>query len=135
MEKTIEVHVQKNELPLQPGQSVNNFTRELGDMVRGHLSKKLNLDRINKGDDSAHVWISDTFSDTVVAEVSTFQKSKTPSHERKFFAVGYNRDNVGVLKLGDPVEVVRRVTFVPKTPLLKSVTKCEVNKGFWHGVL
>lgn len=129
------VNVEKNELPLQSGQSVNSFTRELGDMVRGHLFKKMGLDKLKK-EDNAHVWVMDVFSDNVVAEVSKFEKAKTPSHTSTFHAVPYGRDNVGVLKLGDPIEVVRRVTYVPKSPTVqKSVAKCEVSKSFWAGVL
>ena len=135
-EKRTEVNVQKNELPLQAGQSVNAFTRELGDMVRGHLFKKLSLDKIQKKEgNSAHVWVNDVFAEQVVAEVSLFQKEKTPSHTNTFFAVGYGRDNLGVMKFGDPVEVVRRVTYVPKAPTEQSVTKCDVIKNFWAGVL
>lgn len=130
-----EVHVQKNDLPLKSGQSVNAFTRELGDMVRAKLSKSQGLDKLKK-EDHGHVWVMDVFSENVVAEISKFEKAKSPSSTNAFFSVPYARDNVGVLKLGDEVEVVRRVTYVPKAPDVQNVTKCvNVSKSFWDGVL
>lgn len=133
-EKKSEIHVAKNELPLQGGQSVNAFTRELSDMVRSHLFKSMKLDKLKK-EDNAHVWVMDVFADNVVVEVSKYEKAKTPSHTSSYHAVPYGRDTTGVLKLGAPVEVVRRVTYVPKTPAVQGVTKCEVSKSFWAGVL
>lgn len=129
-----EVHVQKNDLPLQSGQTVNAFTRELSDMVRAQLTKTQGLDKLKK-EDHGHVWVMDIFAENVVAEVSKYEKAKSPSHTNTFFSMAYARDNNGVLKLGDEVEVVRRVTYVPKAPTLKSITKCEVSKSFWAGVL
>ena len=118
-ERSSYVHVEKADLPLNSGESVHDFMRQLRDGVREHMRKKLKL-----ADDS-HVFPVDVFANTAVIEVSQFKKNKKPKHA--FFSVSFKRKGP-VMELGDPVDVFRRVTYEPLTTVAK-------RSSLWSGVL
>ena len=122
MERQPVVHVEKAALPLNGG-SVQEFLSRLRIESRDHVRKKLNLD------DQVSVWDVDVFGDHLILEVQRFSDSKTGAKSfRKLFTVTFaktKKSAAGVRQgapefdLGDPVEVVRRVTYVPKVELQK----------------
>lgn len=154
--KETRVHVEKADLPLESGESVNTFMSALREAVRTHLFKKLSLKVDRDKGLGADVWMMDVFGDQAIAEVNEYEPKK-PSVGR-FMAVTFRRKG-NALALGDPVEVVRRVSYVPKAQVTANVAKSisedtnsiwvgvgdeelakalenqPVEKGFWAGVL
>ncbi len=118
-ERSSYVHVEKADLPLNGGESVNEFMRQLRDGIREHMRKKLKL-----AEDS-HIFPVDVFANSAVVEVSEFKKNKKPKHA--FFSVPFSR-NGAAMELGDPVKVFRRVTY-------EAMTNVAKRSSLWSGVL
>lgn len=126
-EKETRVQVEKAQLPLQQNESVNAFLTELRKAVTKYLFEKLKIKVDREKGLGGNVWTCDVFSDQVVSEVTTYEKNKPTVY--RFFATPYSRASTGEIALGEPVEVERRVTYVPKVTVAKSAG------GFWGGVL
>lgn len=119
--KETRVHIEKADLPLENGESVNSFMSQLREAVRAHLFKTLKIKVDREKGLGASVWMMDVFGDQVVAEVSTWEEKKPTV--RRYMAVPMRRDANGNVMFGDPVEVVKRVTYVPKSQVEASVAK------------
>jgi len=133
--KNTQVHVEKADLPLVNGESVNSFMSMVRESVRVHLFDKMKLKVDHEKGIGADIWVMDVFGDQVIAEVNRWEKGKPTL--RTFMAVPMRRDANGVLELGDPIEVVRRVSYVPKVEFKADVSK-SVSKGvnsIWVGVV
>ena len=123
--KETRVHTEKADLPLVNGESVNNFMSMVRESVRTHLFDKLKIKVDREKGIGADIWVMDVFGDQVVAEVNRWEKGKPTM--RSFMAVPMKRDANGALALGDPIEVVRRVTYVPKVEFQAANT--SISKG------
>lgn len=133
--KKTRINVEKADLPLVNGESVNNFMSMVRESVRAHLFDKMKIKVDRDKGIGASVWVMDVFGDQVVAEVNTWEEKKPTV--RRFMAVPMKRDANGTLEFGDPVEVVRRVSYVPKVQFEASVNK-SVGEGvnsIWVGVV
>lgn len=131
------IHVEKADLPLTGGESVNNFLSMIREEVRAHVFKKLKIKVDRSRSKGTDVWVMDVFGDHVIAEVNSWGEKKP--QKTRFISIPMHRDSSGLLVLGDPVEVVRRVNYVPKTPVKKNDDGSDiqepVEKSFWAGVL
>lgn len=133
--KETRVNVEKADLPLVSGESVNNFMTMVRESVRTHLFDKMKIKVDREKGTGADIWVMDVFGDQVVAEVNRWEKGKPTV--RTFMAVPMKRDSNGALVLGDPVEVVRRVSYVPKAQFPADVKK-SIGQGvnsIWVGVV
>ena len=74
--------------------------------------------------EKSYVWVADVFGDAAVASVS---KGDSPGGNT-LYQVSWARGG-GEFKIGEPVEVVRRTTYVPKSK------SAAVRKSLWDGVL
>lgn len=126
-EKQTRIQVEKAELPLQRNESVNAFLGELRNAVTKFLFEKLKIKIDRDKGLGGNVWTCDVFSDQVVSEVTTYEKNKPSTY--RFFATPYSRASTGQITLGEPVEVERRVSYVPK------VTVTKRGGDFWGGIL
>lgn len=118
-DQEIRVSVEK-ELPMVKDESVNDFL----DLLRREVTKWAK-DEFKLGE-KGHAWPRDVFGDAVVVEVYKSTEDGIQAGEHLFQAP-YSRKGVN-FEFGKPVAVVRRVTYVP-------VSKADVNKSFWGGVL
>lgn len=119
-EKETRFNVEKAaELDLKPGESLDAFRRALCDAVSKRLREHFALG------EKSWIWVADVFGDAAVGEIS---KSDMPG-KRALYQVSWARTN-GEFAIGDPVEVVRRVTYVPKSKAL-----VQKSMGMWSGLL
>lgn len=134
-EKQTRVNVTKADLPLQTGESVGAFTSTLREAVRAHLFETLKLKVDREKGVHADVWMNEVFSDQAIAEVN--EHAPKEPRTRRFMAVPYSRSGNN-LTLGTPVEVVRRVSYVPKSEVAVSVSKGVgrgVGNSLWVGAV
>jgi len=129
----IVVKVRKAGIELKAGETLNDFTRELGVESRNHV-----LDKLNLPSESSGGYLDEVFSNYAVIIVW----SDGVDYESNYYAVSYERKDDGEFEFGDIIEVERKTVFVQSNPLegvTKSVQKkiCGdwVKKELWGGIL
>lgn len=115
-EKETRFNVTKAELDLKSGESLAEFQRGLCDAVIKRVRDHFALG------EKSWIYVADVFGDAAVAQVSGDGFDR-----RGLYQVTWVRKNNG-FDIGEPVEVVRRVAYVPKT-------KTAVTKSLWSGVV
>ncbi|KKM82446.1 hypothetical protein LCGC14_1319560 [marine sediment metagenome] len=122
------VHVEKAELPLKPGESMDEFRQRLEGLSAEHF-KTLDI-----GAEIESLWVRELYPDSVVVEVYWKRRDGDSLKDRAhpegwaYFQVGYQAKG-GTITFGDTVEVERRVTWVKKSKVQKRET------DFWKGVV
>ncbi len=102
------------DLPLNGG-SLNEAVGEIRQAAEKHVSKLLKLKK------PFDVFISDIFSDSVVADIMQFKPKGGPP-KRMLLSIPFT-SNAGVFEFGKPIPVKRQISYVP-------VAKRE--KSFWE---
>jgi hypothetical protein len=127
--KEARIQVAKAALPLGPNQALDDFRRELYQSLKPHLGKALKIKWESGESKSAYMYTKDIFGDHVVAEVHQWEKGKGGTDN--YWLVPYSRGPGGFV-FGDPLEVVKEIRYVPKTPVAKGV---DLTKGIWANIL
>lgn len=123
------VHVEKAELPLKNGESMNEFRERLQGLASEHF-KGLDI-----GAEIESLWVDEFYPDSVVVSASWKRKRGDSLKEQvhpegwTHFQAAYTAKNAEIT-FGDTVEVERRVTWVKKS----KVQKC-LQDSVWKGVL
>jgi len=123
------VHVEKAEVPLKPGESMNEFRERLQGLVSEHF-KGLDI-----GGEIESLWVDEFYPDSVVASACWKRKRgdslKEQTHPEGWthFQVAYTSKNAEI-SFGDTVEVERRVTWVRKSKVQK-----REQDSIWKGML
>lgn len=123
------VHVEKAELPLKNGESMNEFRERLQGLASEHF-KGLDI-----GAEIESLWVDEFYPDNVVVSASWKRKRgdslKEQAHPEGWshFQVVYTSKN-SEISFGDTVEVERRVTWVKKSKVQK-----REQESLWKGLL
>lgn len=119
-----EVMVEKADLPLGEGESLNDFNRKLEEGLKEHFHKLEFSDKISD------IWPTEIYPDRVVTNVYwDHEKTDLRSRGPSFFQVPYKRSSTG-FEFGETTEVERNTTWVPKVKIQKST-----DKGLWDDVI
>jgi hypothetical protein len=110
----MDVLVYKQNMPMNNGESVNNYTRKLDIASRTHIIGKLNIAKGNGG-----AWTTEIYNDKVIMCVYKGEESN------RYYLMKYSRDKDGTFNFGDMIEVERVTTYKPKTDM--QITKTEDN--------
>jgi hypothetical protein len=128
--KIVYAAVHKASINLMKGETVGDFTRELGKSCREHLVTKLNL---STADD---VWLSEAFAQKAVCHVYKSNKSGGGSG---YYMVDYKRDKKGAFTFGTIQEAKRQTVYKPTSDVQinKSLNQGwePVSKSLWDGIL
>jgi hypothetical protein len=126
---TMEVAVNKANLPLMNGESLQRYTSALSEEGRAYVMNKLNAPQ-----QRGNAWLVEAWKDKAVF---CAYSDRVPE---KYYAVPYKRDNTGKFEFGAMMEVKRVTDFKPATSV--GVSKAltfggwqQTSKSFWNGVL
>ena len=108
----MDVLVYKQNVPINNGESISDYTDKLSTAARSHIMGKLNIAKGNGG-----AWAVEIYNDKAVMCVYKGEESN------KYYMVKYSRDKNGTFNFGDMIEVERVISFKPKVDM--QITKTE----------
>lgn len=124
------IHVEKAELPMESGESVNAFTEKLRKAAALHIAKLRGMQK------AVDVWPMEVYANKLVVDVFFREEKddgknalKTTAMNPRFFQLAFKRDGDN-FQFGETVEVERKVVFTPKAKIEKAM-----GAGFWDGVI
>lgn len=120
--------VQKADLPMRAGESFNDFNERLRKELIRHFIKLGLAKKIR------YLWVDEVYSDKVVVSVSWLApddkgiEAELKTGDRHTFYQVAAKKGTDNFVFGNTVEVERKVTWMPKAKVEKSV-----DSGFWEG--
>jgi hypothetical protein len=102
----MDVIVHKANVPTLKGEPLSEFTDKLNQAARNHVMKKLNATKGKGGAYSVEV-----YSDKIVMSFYSYE-TEDPN---KYYAFTYKRQSDGTFDFGSLVEMVRVISYAPKT--------------------
>jgi len=119
-----QVSVEKSQLPLKDGETLRDFLKSMGMSVMEHLKNKVSIGK------DADVYPVDIYGDKVIVDLYVGSEPNLVAEGEsrvKYYQMSYVRNVNGEFEFGDPVEMEKRIVFIPKGE--------PVQKSFWSGVL
>lgn len=119
-----ETIIEKANISLANGESLNAFSQKVGDAAQAKFGKK----STGPTDNGVWIWVRAIFKDSVV-----FEQNIRETNGRKLLQVNYAVDGDNVSFPGVPVEVREVMAFEPVAQKSTRVTLKRL-EGFWSGL-